>query len=156
MKNTMCFIAVPLFLLLASCSTEDETTLETAVSRENGNFDLEILEEDLEGITPEEWNSLQLSKPDFDHFLLQLTETPSKTMQELADIKIAGETIKVTINNSNGLSLGNLTAAPFIDTWIRQAFIHSGYFAGQQPVIRISDLSGELIAEQSGPLAEIE
>lgn len=156
MKIIMCLTVLPLFLLLASCSAEDEAATEAAVSAESGSFNLKILEENLEDITPEEWDSLQLSKADFNHFLKSLKETPSKTMQELADVEIADETIHVTINNTEGNSLDNVIAAPFIDTWIRQAFIHSDYFDDQQPVIRISDLSGELIAEQSDSLTVIE
>lgn len=116
---------------------------------------IELLDQPFEEITLKERESIHLSHGDFDLFLSRLSSENAEGSQKIAGIKKDSEEIIITLDNRDWESLDNLVAAPFIDTKVRTAYIHSAYYGVQQPKIIVKDLSGIVLSEASQALEPV-
>lgn len=107
-----------------------------------------LMDQDLGELTTEDWNSLQLSKEQFNQMLTELIEDEEENNPFKEIALLDDRTLKVVFNNSDGESFENLLFAPIFDGVLRNLYMRSSYFQNeQQPVIRFVDGSGKLIAE---------
>lgn len=113
---------------------------------------LHLLDQELENISAEEWESIHLSEADFDRFLSGLPEKDEKGFQEISEVAMKGTDIRIVLNNTSGDTLDNLLSAPFLDAKVRQAYLQSAYFDGQQPAIQITDAAGTVLSDTDEPL----
>ena len=62
---------------------------------------LHLLDQELEDISAEEWESMHLSETDFDQFLSSLPEKDEKGFQEISEVSMKGTDIRIVLNNTN-------------------------------------------------------
>ncbi|MEC1744163.1 DUF4352 domain-containing protein [Schinkia azotoformans] len=163
MKLRICTALVigVLGITLAACGSGDETAgkvedpkqVEKGANEEEGTG-LEALKgKDLESMTAEDWEKVNLSKKQFDEWLSEM-EKPDESGEiminkaEMTDDK----TISIVFNNSDGDTFENTMTAPIFDAFIRQIYKHSKYFKDEEPTVVFSDLTGYKIAEISEPI----
>lgn len=155
MKTILLFFGLALALVLNGCSAENNYMEVQKTAAENGeakSANLHLLDKELEEISAADWESLHLSKSDFDQFLSGLTERSENGLQQVAKVEMKAEDIRLVLDNNDGETLDNLMAAPFLDTKVRQAYLQSAYFNGQQPMIVIMDGGGTVLSETNEPL----
>lgn len=148
MKRILLTTLASLFFL-ASCSTPaklSEKNIQDSTSSEESRH-LELLDQELHETTEKDWELIYLSKDDYDRLLNDLSKPDEDGVQPIADIRTHNEEISVILNNRDGESLENLFTAPFFDTLIRRMYINSAYYQSQQPLIKIMDLDGTILAE---------
>lgn len=154
MKKRMLCFGIAGALLLSGCSQEDahmETQAAHQATKEE-SANLHLLDQELEDISAEEWESMHLSETDFDQFLSSLPEKDEKGFQEISEVSMKGTDIRIVLNNTNGDTLDNLLSAPFLDAKVRQAYLQSAYFDGRQPAIQIMDSAGTVLSDTDEPL----
>lgn len=148
-------------LLLSACGSEENANkVESPKQEENHNdkteegTGLEALKgKNLEEITAEDWEKVNLSKKQFNNWLSDL-EKPNETGEiiinktEMTDDK----TISIVLNNSDGDTFENTLTAPIFDAFVRQVYKHSKYYKDEEPTIVFSDLTGYKIAEINEPI----
>lgn len=155
MKPILLFFGLSLALALSGCSTENshmEAEKKTAENDEGKSANLHLLDQELEEISAADWESLHLSKSDFDEFLSGLTEQGEHGFEQVSKVEMKAEDIRLVLGNADGETLDNLMVAPFLDTKVRQAYLQSDYFKGQQPLIIIMDGGGTVLSETNEPL----
>lgn len=142
-------IAMTSFIFLAACGTPEKSNedniQESALSEESRN--LNLLEQELHEITEKEWELIHLSRDDFDRLLNELSKSDKDGSQITSEIRKNQEEITVILNNTDGESLENLFTAPYFDTVIRKMYVNSAYYENRQPVIKVMDLNGTVLAE---------
>lgn len=124
----------------------------SAANNTQESTNLHLLDQELEDISSEEWESIHLSEEDFDRFLSSLPEKDEKGFQEISEVSMKGPDIRIVLSNDNGDTLDNLLSAPFLDAKVRQAYLQSAYFDGQQPAIQITDAAGTVLSDTDEPL----
>lgn len=165
LKKFLLSLGLVVFLaMLTACGADDtakkveepkeENKATEEKTEEEGNG-LEALQgKDLEEITAEDWEKVNLSKKQFDEFIKSLSGPDEETGEitinkaEMPDDK----TILFTLNNSDGDTLENSITVPFMDALIRQIYKHSKYYKDEEPTIKYSDLTGYTIAEITEPI----
>lgn len=129
---------------------------QTAQPKDNskGSDDTSGQEIDFFDITEEEWQTLQLSKTDFDAFLDELLVDEEGLFNEVA---FDGQTIEFVLKSADGESIENQITAHFMDALVRAFYMRSDYYQNEkQPLIIFSDAKGVLILENDKPLEEEE
>lgn len=155
MKTILLFFGLSFTFLLNGCSAGNnlmEAEKTTAENREAKSSNLHLLEQELEEISAADRESLHLTKSDFDEFLSGLSEQGEQGFEQVAKVEMKAENIRLVLDNADGETLDNLMAAPFLDTKVRQAYLQSDYFNGQQPMIIIMDGGGSVLSETAEPL----
>ncbi|MBZ5200546.1 hypothetical protein HU147_04865 [Planomicrobium chinense] len=155
MKKKLLVAGIICSIWLAGCSNgiDEKTATDSQAPQSSSN--LELLDQPFEEITLQEWETIYLTQQDFDLFLSGLAAENAKGAQKVAGIKKDSDEIIITLDNRDGESLDNLMAAPFIDTKVRTAYLHSAYYEGQQPKIIVKDLSGVVLSETSDALEPV-
>lgn len=155
MKKTIAFFGLSAIVLFAGCSQEEaflEIPKLKSASSEMESVNLHLVKQELEDISAEEWESIHFSKADFDLFLSSLTQKNEEDTQEIKKIEVKSSSIRITLNNTDGESLDNMLSAPFLDAKVRQAFLQSAYYDGQQPTVQITDAAGTVLSDTDKPL----
>lgn len=112
------------------------------------NKNIDLLNDDFESFSKEDWEKIHLSKRDFKKFLKEISEKDNNTEEiPIKATLIDNKTIEVVFDNSDGESLENIISVPIYDAFIRQLYIHSSYYEDKQPFIRFLDNDGHLIGE---------
>lgn len=155
MKKKLLVAGIICSFWLAGCSNgiEEKTAMDSQTAQSSAN--LELLDQPFEEISLQEWETIHLTQEDFDLFLSKIAAEDAKGAKKVAGIKKDSDEIIITLDNSDGESLDNLMAAPFIDTEVRTAYLHSAYYEGQQPKIIVKDLSGVVLSEASEALEPV-
>ncbi|WP_394136818.1 DUF4352 domain-containing protein [Cytobacillus oceanisediminis] len=153
-----------LSLVLGACGSSEETAKKVedpkseektsaSDSKEEGTGLESLKGKDLEEITAEDWEKVNLSKKQFENWLKEM-EKPDDSGEiminkaEMTDDK----TINITFNNSDGDTLENSMTAPIMDAFIREVYKHSAFYKKDEPTIVYSDLTGYKIAEINEPI----
>ncbi|MDN7244502.1 hypothetical protein QWY16_14315 [Planococcus shenhongbingii] len=155
MKRRIMLIGVASCFWLTACSNVNGDDEASSKAAEEKSSNVDLLNQPFEEITAQEWETLYLSKEDFDLYLTQLQVKDANGVQEIDEVKMGSGKISIILNNHDGESLDNLMAAPFLDTMVRQVYIRSAYYQGKQPTIIISDLSGTLLSKTVEPLETV-
>lgn len=155
MKKILLFFGLSAAIMLAGCSQEDshmEEQKPVTASGAQESANLHLLDQELEDISAEEWESIHLSEADFDQFLSSLIQENEQGFQEVSEVAMKSADIRIVLNNSEGETLDNLLSAPFLDAKVRQAYLQSAYYDGQQATIRITDAEGTVLSDTNEPL----
>lgn len=111
---------------------------------------------DLDSDNPEEipWDEINLTKKQFDEFLVYLTDDSGATEEEItmSSVDFDGDTIHLVIENKEEdpeiAELSNAFFVMFMDSYLRQFYLVSDYSDGEiHPTIVIEDVNHGTVSE---------
>lgn len=144
-----------LLFILSACGGEEATKVkeEKKASAAETTSEADLEEMDLENMTEEDWDKINLSKKEFKKMLDAMAEADEDGEIAISSAKLTNdETIEVELNNSDGDTLENAMTAAIMDSIIREFYKHSVYYDDKEPTIVFNDLTGYTILENDKPI----
>jgi len=144
-----------LLFILSACGGEEATKVkeEKKASAAETTSVADLEEMDLENMTEEDWDKINLSKKEFKKMLDAMAEADEDGEIAISSAKLTNdETIEVELNNSDGDTLENAMTAAIMDSIIREFYKHSVYYDDKEPTIVFNDLTGYTILENDKPI----
>lgn len=155
MKKLLFGSMLVLLFILSACGGEEATKVkeEKKASAAETTSEADLEEMDLENMTEEDWDKINLSKKEFKKMLDAMAEADEDGEIAISSAKLTNdETIEVELNNSDGDTLENAMTAAIMDSIIREFYKHSVYYDDKEPTIVFNDLTGYTILENDKPI----
>ncbi|MEC0305027.1 DUF4352 domain-containing protein [Terribacillus saccharophilus] len=155
MKKFVLGSMLVLLFILSACGGEEATKVkeEKKASAAETTSVADLEEMDLENMTEEDWDKINLSKKEFKKMLDAMAEADEDGEIAISSAKLTNdETIEVELNNSDGDTLENAMTAAIMDSIIREFYKHSVYCDDKEPTIVFNDLTGYTILENDKPI----
>lgn len=155
MKKLLFGSMLVLLFILSACGGEEATKVkeEKKASAAETTSVADLEEVDLENMTEEDWDKINLSKKEFKKMLDAMAEADEDGEIAISSAKLTNdETIEVELNNSDGDTLENAMTAAIMDSIIREFYKHSVYYDDKEPTIVFNDLTGYTILENDKPI----
>lgn len=155
MKKLLFGSMLVLLFILSACGGEEATKVkeEKKASAAETTSVADLEEMDLENMTEEDWDKINLSKKEFKKMLDAMAEADEDGEIAISSAKLTNdETIEVELNNSDGDTLENAMTAAIMDSIIREFYKHSVYYDDKEPTIVFNDLTGYTILENDKPI----
>ncbi|MEC0281643.1 DUF4352 domain-containing protein [Terribacillus saccharophilus] len=155
MKKLLFGSILVLLFILSACGGEEATKVkeEKKASAAETTSVADLEEMDLENMTEEDWDKINLSKKEFKKMLGAMAEADEDGEIAISSAKLTNdETIEVELNNSDGDTLENAMTAAIMDSIIREFYKHSVYYDDKEPTIVFNDLTGYTILENDKPI----
>lgn len=155
MKKLLFGSMLVLLFILSACGGEEATKVkeEKKASAAETASVADLEEMDLENMTEEDWDKINLSKKEFKKMLDAMAEADEDGEIAISSAKLTNdETIEVELNNSDGDTLENAMTAAIMDSIIREFYKHSVYYDDKEPTIVFNDLTGYTILENDKPI----
>ncbi|WP_051748269.1 DUF4352 domain-containing protein [Terribacillus saccharophilus] len=155
MKKLLFGSILVLLFILSACGGEEATKVkeEKKASAAETTSVADLEEMDLENMTEEDWDKINLSKKEFKKMLDAMAEADEDGEIAISSAKLTNdETIEVELNNSDGDTLENAMTAAIMDSIIREFYKHSVYYDDKEPTIVFNDLTGYTILENDKPI----
>ncbi|MGG1592527.1 DUF4352 domain-containing protein [Terribacillus saccharophilus] len=155
MKKLLFGSMLVLLFILSACGGEEATKVkeEKKASAAETTSVSDLEEMDLENMTEEDWDKINLSKKEFKKMLDAMAEADEDGEIAISSAKLTNdETIEVELNNSDGDTLENAMTAAIMDSIIREFYKHSVYYDDKEPTIVFNDLTGYTILENDKPI----